>query len=59
MPEVIAAIMAVILCICSYFIGKTTEENKELKNETETINKGATAGDAAVRAFRLRKQSKR
>ena len=54
MPEVIAAIVTAILCVISFMYGKSVEEKEELKDEIEKFNKGATAGDAAVNAFRMR-----
>ena len=58
MQEVLTVVFAAVACVFSFVVGKVTQEKKGLKNEIEAVNKGAAAGDAAVRAFRVRQQNR-
>ena len=58
MQELITIVFAVAACVFSFIVGKVTHEKETLKNEIKAIDKGSAAGDAAVRAFRMRKQDR-
>lgn len=58
MQEIITIVFAAAACIFSFIVGKVTHEKKVLKNEIKAIGEGSVAGDAAVRAFRMRKQNR-
>lgn len=44
------------MCVFSFLAGKLSVEKKELDKEIEKYVKGAAAGDAAVKAYRMRKR---
>jgi hypothetical protein len=50
MQQVIIILLA---CVLSFIVGRVTKENKEITDEIKKFNKGAAAGDAAVRAYRV------
>lgn len=58
MQEIITIVFAAVACAFSFIVGKVTHEKKVLKNEIKAIGEGSAAGDASVRAFRMRKQNR-
>ena len=43
------------MCVFSFMAGRLSIEKKELDKEIKKYAKGAMAGDAAVRAYKLHK----
>lgn len=46
-------ITILLLSVLAYFIGRYSKENEQILKEAKKFDKGAAAGDDAVRAFRV------
>ena len=51
-------ILVVFIGILSFTAGKLVANKKEVNYEIDKFSRGANAGDAAVKSYRMRKQKK-
>lgn len=47
-------VLVILMCVFSFLAGKLTADKKEIENEVKKYSKGSAAGDAAVKAYKLR-----